>query len=300
VARWLALFIAACIAAPLALAQQVSRPGQSASANADAEKRSGEPSSALPASAANAIADSLQRIAAAQDAQAKGGDSAEEKQDKKADLQAQKDMAFWAKLMFFASLGSLVFAIAATVLLAYTFNQTRRATYAARRSAVSARQSVRVARQSSEKQLRAYLWRTAIPDSLDDFGNGGFAVSSLIRNSGQTPAHDVHTWSRLDALPPDTRDFEIAPEIVEGHRFVIHPGSDHTFHTPTPDMDEGDRTDIQYGLKALFIWGELRYRDAFEVDRKTRFRLFWKVYRGTPSGPRLGQWVFCDEGNDAT
>jgi hypothetical protein len=281
-------------------AQQINGASQSASADTSAKQGSSEPKAGFPASAVIAIEDSLKRIAEAQETQTAGGNSSDDKQDKKRDLAAQEDMAFWARAMFWAALVSLVITTIATALLIMTFRETRRATFAALRSAVAGRQSVRVSRQSAEKQLRAYLWREAVQDSLDDFSNGGFSVHSTIKNSGQTPAYDVHTWSRLQALPQDTREFESAPKTVEGPRFVIHPGSDHTFHTPTPDMHEGDRNDIHFGVKVLFVWGELRYRDAFNVDRRTRFRLFWMVHRRTPSGPRLGQWIYCDEGNDAT
>lgn len=276
--RRLWLLIAVCIAAPLALAQQISRPGQSASANADAEKRSSEPSSALPASAALSITDSLQRIAAAQETQAKGGDSADEKQDKKADLQAQKDMAFWAKLMFFASVGSLVFTIAATGLLVFTFKQTRRATYAARQSAVSARQAVRDSRKSAEKQLRAYVDVFHVSATWlaepDDVTMKKVRVQAQFKNTGQTPAHEVIAWMRVENLPPDSPVFDLdAPELVATG--VQGPGAiNHLEELKQFDSGTGIVAGWKDGRRSLFVYGTIKYTDAFDEPRESHFRFF--------------------------
>lgn len=276
--RWLALFIAACIAAPLSFAQQISREGQSASANDDAEKRGGKPSSVLPASAAIAIEDSLKRIAAAQETQAKGGDSADEKQDKKADLQAQKDMALWAMLMFFANIGSLIFTIAATSLLVFTYKQTRRATYAARQSAVSARQAVRVARKSAEKQLRAYVdvfhvsahW-LAEPD---DVTMKIVRVQAQFKNTGQTPAHGVIAWMRVENMPRDSPVFDL--ETPDLSATGVHgPGAiNHLEERKQFDSTTGIVVGWKDGTRSLFVYGTIKYTDAFDEPRESHFRFF--------------------------
>ena len=46
---------------------------------------------------------------------------------------------------------------------------------------------------------------------------------------------------------------------------------------------------------AIYVWGEVRYIDAFNKKRKTRFRL---IQRGGPEF-RDKPLAFCDEGNGA-
>ena len=271
-ARWPIPFVVACIVAPLAFAQEVKRQSQSASANAATEKRGGVPSSALPASAALAIADSLKRIAAAQDAQAKGGDSAEEKQDKKADLRAQEDMAYWARWMFFANLGSLAFTIAATVLLAFTFKQTRRATYAARQSAAASKQAVRVSRHSAEQQLRAYVGVKHGFIRIVNLTNSTRGLAELkIVNCGQTIAHNV----RL-VLQVDVRDDEsIAPHTasIDTQGIYLLPGFVWDVDQATPSgVDIADfATDISKRRKHILVWGEITY-ETLGGTKTSKFR----------------------------
>ena len=275
-ARWHIPLIVVCIVAPLALAQQVKSPSKSASANANAEKRSGEPSSAIPASAATAITDSLKRIAAAQETQAKGGDSAEEKKDKKADLQAQENMAFWAMLMFFANIGSLIFTIVATGLLVFTFKQTRRATYAARQSAVSARQAVRDTRKSAEKQLRAYVdvfdIRALWLFETDDVTIKNVRVQVNFKNTGQTPAHGVTCWMRVDSMPLDAPVFNVeAPHISATG--VQGPGAiGHLEEMKQVDCGTGVVSAWKSGTQSLFAYGTINYTDAFSSRRESHFR----------------------------
>lgn len=154
--------------------------------------------------------------------------------------------------------------------------------------------------ENAAKQLRAYVWQKTSDEGITNFTNGGFVQKSDIRNSGQSPAYFVHQWSKMAAFAADTRKFESAPEVLPGPRFVVHPESEHVFHTPTEPMNSQQRDDIGFGNTVLFFWGELRYVDAFKQPHKTRFRLYWKLYYSQLPGPLQGQWVFCDEGNDAT
>ena len=45
--------------------------------------------------------------------------------------------------------------------------------------------------------------------------------------------------------------------------------------------------------KRIYLWGELRYQDAFGEEWTTKFRLFWRRSYDTAI------WAYCDDGNEA-
>ena len=155
---------------------------------------------------------------------------------------------------------------------------------------------VQDARETSERQLRAYVWTET------DF-NGGISaqlgkIITTFKNTGQTPAYEVHVWTEtkiLDDPLPVGFVFENSPATINGPRYVINPGSIHTLNS-TPDIPhlEDMKNSVIQGNKKLYHWGEVRYTDAFNITRRSRFRIYC-------SGAALvGMWVYCDEGNDAT
>jgi len=147
--------------------------------------------------------------------------------------------------------------------------------------------------KTAERQLRAYIWtESKVSPNLDD---PNFGVGAIARNSGQTPAYEVHAWSNVRPVAeplPRRFVFPKAPEHIPGPRYVVNPSSEHLVHTtPENPLTHEERLAIKDGYLTLYFWGEVRYRDAFGQTRKTQFRL-WLVGPG-------GNWAYCDEGNDA-
>jgi hypothetical protein len=66
---------------------------------------------------------------------------------------------------------------------------------------LATRNLVRGAERTSEQQLRAYVYTETTPLRLDQANLG---VETLIKNSGQTPAYEVRSWTEtlLVAEPP--------------------------------------------------------------------------------------------------
>jgi hypothetical protein len=290
-----------CIVALLGLVQQVNSQGQGASASAGAAHYGRVPPGESPASAALAIQDSLKRIAVAQETQANSGKTEEEKKREKEDLEAQQEMALWAKAMFFATLISAVVSVGATVLLYLTLKQSRRATFAALRAAVAGRQSVRVANQSAEKQLRAYIniidaaasWKEEPPDVTMKI----VRVQVNFRNSGSTPAHNVTSWmvarNMWVSAPDFTAEIETTSMGVQGPGGIDHLECLHQ----AEDVNRGVVAGWKSGSKSLFVFGEIRYTDAFGNPRLTSFRL---VMPPEGVGITEGKFQPCREGNTAT
>lgn len=98
-----------------------------------------------------------------------------------ADLKAQQDMAFWAKLMLWASTASIAFTFVGLGLIWRTLHHTRR-------TADYAKEAVETSRQIGEAQIRAYLrCRSATYQITED------TVLAIldIENVGQSPAQSV-------------------------------------------------------------------------------------------------------------
>lgn len=149
---------------------------------------------------------------------------------------------------------------------------------------------VKGAEDTAQRQLRAYVVGKADIANLREIVNG-YVAEIDIQNSGTTPAYDVHCWSEwkmLDDNESRSYVFKLAPKEIKGPRFVVNPGIIHTMSVEIKQSDEDRRTT----QKRLYIWGEIRYRDAFQKNRWSRFRL----YRHVHSGKQI--WAYCDEGNE--
>jgi len=68
-------------------------------------------------------------------------------------------------------------------------------------------------------------------------------------------------------------------------------------YLPMP-LSQQDITHLRNGTAAIYVYGEIGYRDAFGKDRATAFRSMHHASAG-----RIGistELTFCDEGNSAT
>jgi hypothetical protein len=149
----------------------------------------------------------------------------------------------------------------------------------------------------SERALRAYVNIHAA--YIDNFnGPGTPNVRIIIKNSGQTPAYNLRLAGRPIMEPfPYAGPFDI-PESEFRSRGISGPGDIGTtggdLNTPIPFTD-AQRNAIRSGLSVLYVYGEIRYRDAFGKERWTKYRL---VYG--PAVGITGDFLGPDEaGNDA-
>jgi len=155
--------------------------------------------------------------------------------------------------------------------------------------------------RTAKRQLRAYMGGAAVQD--ENIYAPQFLAQMVIKNSGQTPAYDVCAGCKMSAYDnplPDGFIFEAVPYRLGGPRYIVNPDSNHAiFVEAKPPLTPEDKVAIKEGKKCLYLWGEIRYRDAFAKYRfakykRTRFRLVW-LREGNP-----GMWKYCDDGNEAT
>lgn len=291
--------LASLVIVEMGHSQQVNAPSQGASASSQTEPRSYTPGCEVASCIGLSIDHSLKRIAASLEAQATGGKAADDKQREKEDLEAQKSMAFWAMLMFFAAaFGTFASGIAAW-LVYKTLRETRAATLVSTRSADATERAAQVARESSEKQLRAYItvheaaayWK---PKEPDDVTIKVVRVRLVLRNTGQTPATAFLARVYTADMPPASATFP-EPAIPDSVG-VVGPAQANScdFETQVENMSGVVRA-WKANERAFFVWGEIRYIDAFKTQRWTKFR-YIMAREGISDGE--GKLRPCAEGNE--
>jgi hypothetical protein len=270
--------VALCIALVRGVDDVCQKPNASANAKARSEK---PPSNAEPALRSSAIGDSLKRIAEAQEALVSAAKPYEEQEREQKDLEAQQQMACWARMMFYATaFGALVAVIAAGLLLA----------------------TLRLARTSSEKELRAYIMvmkgEVSWPAENRRWPNC-MTVQVDIQNCGSTPARKMTNW--ITTAMADGEPTFKKPDEKDRRRSVgvLAPGQGNHFEFErTFSMEFADEIkELRDGRYSFYVWGEISYKDAFGVDRRTSFRYVMRKERIYDEGGKLSA---CVEGNDYT
>jgi len=152
------------------------------------------------------------------------------------DLQAQKNMAFWAMLMFFVTLATVVLTAVGVFLIwktlqytkaAATYTKTaadaavdsvdgaRKGTVAARHAADAAHRANELNREAMVVEQRAWLaWNyndfNAVSTLRWDSRKGSVGIRGKLRNTGHSPAMDVSWFS---AIVPSSE--KLCDEVIE-------------------------------------------------------------------------------------
>jgi hypothetical protein len=154
--------------------------------------------------------------------------------------------------------------------------------------------------KTTRAQLRAYVW---VPESSinDVLGTVKVRATLKIQNSGQTPASEVTQWGRLGYGPYPLgqiiHQLEGGPESAFSSKSYLGPGGS-LFLEPIADRlySPQEIASIKAKTGAIYVWGEIKYRDAFRRDQSTKFVLFKGGDVGT-SGQNLSSYR---DGNEAT
>jgi hypothetical protein len=165
-------------------------------------------------------------------------------------LDAQQGMERWAFWMLIAAVFQTLVASGALLFLMKDLRQNRK---------------------SAEQQLRAYLTFADIVRSTD---KGDSALLIMWLNKGQTPAYKVDAWADWVALPTEMGDdFELTRPID----FSDSPstiGPDQAIYGkcnggPTSALFR----EAAHGDWHIYLWGEVRYEDAFGFNRVSQVAL---------------------------
>jgi len=122
----------------------------------------------------------------------------------------------------------------------------------------------------SKTQLRAYLGPSETFITGVEAG-GRPLVECAVRNFGQTPAHRVSYWAETKVL--DSTDRFESGKSEDGER-TVNPGRDgFTIKARHSEpLTEEEMSKIKLGTSAIYFYGAITYRDAFQRSRKTQFR----------------------------
>lgn len=212
-----------------------------------------------------------------------------------AEIQARAavDQAYWSQ----ASVWFLVFTFGATAVAAYFAYKAAAATHmgavADQASAATADKTLKEMQRTAKRQLRAYIFvdEARVLDLPD---HTKARVKLIFKNAGQTPAYDVmHNMGRVTRSVGDTSAFPIRTESdLTGTKTIINPGGAFKMESAL-NYSATQIAAVRDGAKyELFVFGLIRYVDAFEDVQTARYR--------AKLDPESGQLAFCEEGNEAT
>lgn len=187
--------------------------------------------------------------------------------------------------------------------------------------------TVLVMKWSAERQLRAYIFveATTIVDASQlppipheslpgdphsapkelvkgvppSRPRGVPGASWSIKNSGLTPAHDVVHWGEMDVIETKLENTVIAPAPIEGApRIFLGPQGVSMKSKWLPRLlTETEMQDIRIGVRAIYVYGRIDYKDAFGQRRVTTYRFRFCNAAYPPVGnPTLD---YCQHGNYA-
>ena len=122
-------------------------------------------------------------------------------------------------------------------------------------------------------------------------------------NSGQTPAYKFACQIKITAGTFPQTDFTISKEESDPAAYLGPSGV--TWNTPLADrlLTDKEAEEITQGTSAIYVFGNIRYVDAFGVPRLTTFRAIARGQNGFihhEEGKRdVLMLAFDKEGNEA-
>jgi len=152
-----------------------------------------------------------------------------------------------------------------------------------------------IMRRTARRQLRAYVFvTTAEIGDIEDPKNVHASVS--IKNSGQTPAYDLINRGAItfgearlpEGLWAEDKDASLS-------KSALGPGEVLSKYFGARPLTPEQRAAVRSGTHAVYVYGEILYKDAFGTRRYSRYRFM----HGGEVAVRNRQLVVCEEGNEA-
>jgi len=193
----------------------------------------------------------------------------------------------------------------------------RKSGEAASESADVAARSLATLKDTAIRQLRAYVFVDTIdvvniipppPGEVLPAGAWNYQPAIgpmayiIIKNSGQTPAYDVLTWADIKFLEfPNTSPLPYgdrnAPGLIKTKLTLPAEGKSSKSIKLQQPLTNDEIEKLRATTHAIYVYGDITYKDAFDNQRTSNFRYFINGFTGfthlsnTMSG--------CPEGNEA-
>jgi hypothetical protein len=145
-----------------------------------------------------------------------------------------------------------------------------------------ANENLAVFKDANLRQMRAYLTvglGGVVPQ--DKTTNYHLEVRMILQNTGNTPAYNVKSATRIDIFPFPLPDDFVLPKVSLGESSNIlgpHQQLVLTGGVAREIFSDEDMNEMQFGIhKQLFVYGTVAYDDAFGIQRMTNFfqRIAW-------------------------
>jgi len=174
---------------------------------------------------------------------------------------------------------------------------------AAKQSADAAEASVKASLSTMEvmqknawRELRARVLVVSTVRVLPG-GAGSFTSEVTIKNWGRVPAYECTFWAEtfLAPSPLSGASVPVPRKPSDAPVMVLPPGGETTLRTFLPaGQYNGADSQVQYGRTAVYVIGQIEYRNGFLESCTTKF--FMKF-----GGPDYssGRFAFCDSRNEA-
>jgi hypothetical protein len=175
---------------------------------------------------------------------------------------------------------------------------TKKSADAATASATAATATIKLMRKISRKELRARVFvlgakrlgMTSVPGSFD--------AEITIKNFGKIPAYRcTHRVAIILATNPVPEDqIPALQRTGQEPRIVLPPEGEVTVIKTLPlgTFSNTQHTQVGQGSFAVYIYGEILYRDGFGKERVSKFRM-----KCCESDYALRRFSFCERGNEA-
>jgi hypothetical protein len=133
---------------------------------------------------------------------------------------------------------------------------------------------IRDGRKSSERQLRAYIM-SVVGVGFRQGGTRGlrFEFRPILLNTGQTPAYDAHIINGIRLLSPqEAESYDFRLQNMPGSVATLGPRQDRfTQAIFERRLSKAELREYRLGVRKLYVFGTITYRDAFRKHRYTNF-----------------------------
>lgn len=217
-----------------------------------------------------------------------------------ADLCQQWRMAEAAEFQIWLSaigvlllIGTLIFTAIAARAARDAAKSAREAADAANSSAQSDREANILTQVHAGQQLRAYLH---IDDTKGpDLDSGPpFIFEFFIKNGGQTPAYTVKQWTGYTLGPHPLYQELPPPKAAPRYSAIIGAEGRVKVMAEIDQYTPDEVMKIKGDAVRLYVFGVITYRDIFDTDWDTPFRMMY----GGPEARHSRGMLFCEQGND--
>lgn len=151
------------------------------------------------------------------------------------------------------------------------------------------------AEDTATRQLRAYV-SVKLDGKMFYGADGCLNAPFITKNNGVTPTNEMRC-SFFIGLFRFPLDVELDPPVFSptSSNAALFPGEQVRQYATLPaKLNQSELAVIKKGEAAIYVWGEVRYTDAFNKERSTKFRLY-----STGDDFDRGELAYHHEGNTA-